>query len=202
MTIKSSKTPGGISHLLGITLIMGVMKPFIDTFSLNAGVPVLGVLFGIVFLFLLFFIVLFTRDLKLYQAEIPLYLLGAMLFIQIFNPYTSIDRGISSFLSFFFLPILIYFISSRVLKSERDVKSVIDVLYWFSVVALFYGIYTSLFGKPPIFAFPDGEYFSSSGDLRVRSITGSEQTYFIIVIFSLFMSYPKNFFFTHYFFWR
>ena len=192
MTIEKSKTPEGISYLFGIALILGIMKPFVDVFALNAGAPIIGVFFGIVFTLLLCLIACFNRDFKLYQAEIYLYFFVAIYFLQIFNPDTSIERGASSFFSFCFLPMVVYLISSRVLQFEQDVRNVTNCLYWFSVVALFYGIYTSIVGTPSIFSFPSGEYFTGSGTLRVRSLTGSEQTYFTVIFFSLFMTYLQN----------
>jgi len=191
MNITHSKKSNIIAYSFGITIIVGIMKPFFDVVSSNIGMSFVGVLIGIAFVFSLCFISLFSRNLKIYQSEIYLYLFIAICLFQIFNPYTSINRGISSFVSYFFLPMLVYIISSRVLRKKSDFICASKCFYYFSIVGLLYGIYISLFGTPNILAISMGEHFTSGGTLRIRSITGSEQTFFSIVFFSLIVSFSE-----------
>lgn len=181
-----------IAYSFGIVILLGILKPFLDVFSSNIGLSFLGDIAGITFITSLGLISLFGGRPKLYKDEIYLYLFLTIGLLQIFNPYVSVLRGLSAFFSFYLAPILVFYISSRILHRKQDFECISNCLYYFSIFALLYGIYTSLFGVPALFSFPDGEYFTENGILRVRSITGAEQTFSLIVFCSLVVSFSEN----------
>jgi hypothetical protein len=181
-----------IAYSFGVVILLGILKPFLDVFSLNIGSPFLGSIAGIIFIASLGLISLLGGRPKLYKNEICLYLILGIALLQIFNPYGSILRGLSSFVSFYLAPLLVFYVSNRLLERKKDFESICNCLYYFAIISLLYGIYTSIFGVPDPFAFPDGEYYTGNGILRVRSITGSEQTFSILVFCSLIVSYPEH----------
>lgn len=192
-----------LSLRFGYIFFFALCKASIQNASDNAGLSFIGQFLGW-FLFLLLLLTLMsipskfdkkTPSMRIFsKGEIPLYLLGALQFIQIFNPKTNIINGLSSFISYCLSPILVYLIAARLFKNARILDTFLKVLYIFALVNLLFGIYTSIFGEPS-FLYSRVEddpiaFYTEDGKLRVKALTGTEQTYyisvFVIIVFAYF----------------
>jgi hypothetical protein len=192
-----------LAFRFGCILFFAFCKPAIQNIGDNCGLPFIGQVLSlfIFFMLLLTLIPSLSRikkdeSKKFFSEETPLYLLGILQFIQVFNPRTNILNGLSSFITYFILPILIYFIVTRLIRNGRNLDIFLKVMYFFALVNLLFGIYTSIFGEPPLlFNRVDDDltaFYTEDGKLRVKSFTGTEQTYYISVFIIITIAYFRD----------
>ncbi len=201
--IEKEKFEQMLSFRFSCTLFLALCKASIQNLGDNVGLSFIGQFLGwLIFLLLLFTLLSMLSKSgndplvqKLFvKEEIPLYLLFVLQFFQVFNPQTNIVNGLSSFVSYFLSPILVYFISTRLIKDVRTLDTVLKVLYIFALVNLLFGIYTSIFGEPSLlYSRVEDDvmaFLTEDGKVRVKALTATEQTYyisvFIIIIFAYF----------------
>jgi hypothetical protein len=181
---KNSST---LVQAFGLVLVFGLTRPFFATISDNLGLPIIGEISGLFVVITLFVLAGFAFDNKNYPHEIFILLLLLLCSAQIFNPQTTIARGISTFISYYLNTFSVYLISSRLIKDDRDIRIILSFFYVFSIFNLIYGIYVGINGVPSFAAREDD--YTEMGELRIRALTGSEQAYYISVFITIAFSY-------------
>jgi hypothetical protein len=203
--IEREKLSRLLAFRFGCIFFFALCKPAIQNTGDNIGLPIIGqAISWLIFLMLLLTLLPLIGNgqpqefdpKKFIQAEIPLYLLGLLQFIQIFNPKTNFISGFSSFVTYFLSPILVYLIVTRLIKNTHTLDIFLKVMYIFAVVNLLFGIYTSIFGEPS-FLFSKagdeiGSFLTEDGKLRVKALTGTEQTYYISVFIIISFAYFRD----------
>lgn len=177
----------------GLVLVFALTRPFFATISDNLGLPIIGLISGLIVIILLFIIAGFAigdKNRIFYNHEYFIILLLLVCFIQIFNPQTTIARGISTFISYYLNTFSVYLISSRLIKDDRDIRIILSFLCIFSIVNLIYGIYVGINGVPSFAAIEMDD--REIGELRIRALTGSDQAYYISVFITIAFYYFYN----------